>query len=455
MKEHIVLIGAGSAMFTRGLVTDLIRSGAEADLALVDIDPRALQVAEALTRKMIAARQAPITVRASTDRREVLRGATAVICTVGVGGRRAWEQDVFIPRRYGFYAPVGDTVGPGGSSRALRMIPALVDIARDVLDLAPDALFFNYSNPMAPVCRAIHKATSANVVGLCHGVLHVAHFLAEALNAPLSGLNYTAVGINHLTWFTAVRANGLDAMPQLREIAARKLAAGFDAQTPAPTDPGDAMMYPYENPFSWELLRLFGAFPAVLDRHVTEFFPQFFREGRYYNRKLGVDAFSFEATIREGDETYAAMERDALDPQPLPLDYFDQFSGEHEQVMDIIASIRHEQGIVFSANLPNTGQVPNLPRDAIVESPALVGSEGLRALQLEPLSPALAGTLATRYQWVETIVEAALEGSRDKFIQALVLDGYVTSFDVARRLADELLTAQAAYLPQFKLGDHT
>jgi len=178
MTESLVLIGAGSAVFTRGLVAALIRQGRSADLALVDVDPRALRVAEGLARKMIAAGGAPITVRATTERREVLPGATAVICTIGVGGRRAWEQDVFIPRRHGLYAPVGDTVGPGGSSRALRMIPAMVAIARDVLELAPGAVFINYSNPMAPICRAVRKATGAAVIGLCHGVESVADLLA-------------------------------------------------------------------------------------------------------------------------------------------------------------------------------------------------------------------------------------------------------------------------------------
>jgi alpha-galactosidase len=161
MKEKFVLIGAGSAMFTRGLVGDLIRTGMEAELALVDIDPHALEVAQRMTAKMIAARQAPIQLSASVDRREVLPGATAVICTIGVGKRRAWEQDVFIPRKYGIFMPVGDSVGPSGSSRALRMIPDMVAIAQDVLDLAPTALFFNYGNPMAPVCRAVIKATGA------------------------------------------------------------------------------------------------------------------------------------------------------------------------------------------------------------------------------------------------------------------------------------------------------
>ena len=144
MREKIVLIGAGSASFTQGLVADLLQRDMEADVALVDVDPTALEVAERLTRKMITARRPGIGLTASVDRRDVLPGATAVICTVGVGGRRAWEQDVLIPRKHGIFQPVGDTVGPGGTSRAMRMITAMVGVAEDVLDLAPDALFFNY-----------------------------------------------------------------------------------------------------------------------------------------------------------------------------------------------------------------------------------------------------------------------------------------------------------------------
>src|SRR3954453_19943292 len=265
MREKIVLIGAGSAEFTRGLVADIIRSGDPTDLALVDIDPAALGTAERLVTKMIAARQAPVTLTAATDRRDVLRGATAVICTVGVGGRRAWEQDVFIPRRHGIFQPVGDTVGPGGTSRALRMIPAMVAIAEDVLDLAPDALFFNYGNPMAPVCRAVHKATGAQVVGLCHGVLHVAEYLADALGVPPTALHYTAVGINHLTWFTEIRADGQDALQRLQEIAALR-AAPVPGRSALGTHVAQAGTAPragpdpaQDNPFSWELFRLFNA----------------------------------------------------------------------------------------------------------------------------------------------------------------------------------------------------
>lgn len=428
MREKIVLIGAGSAMFTRGLVADLLRKRWAADLALVDISPQALAVAERLTRKMIAARRTPVRLRAATDRRQVLRGATAVICTIGVGGRRAWEQDVFIPRKYGIYQPVGDSVMPGGTSRALRMIPAMVDIARDVLDLAPDALFFNYGNPMAPVCRAIRRATGAPVVGLCHGVRAVAHYLARALHTDPDVLTYTAVGMNHLTWFTEVRVSGHDAMPRLHRIAAR----------------------PPDNPFSWHLMRLFGAFPAVLDRHVVEFFPGMFaRAGTYYGKTLGVDDISFEAVIARGDRIYEEMRAEAFRRGPLPSDYFNRISGEHEEALDIIESIRRDAGDIYSANLPNCGQVPNLPPEAILESPAVANAAGLRPIALPPLPAGIVGTLATRLAWVETVVEAALEGSREKFIQALVLDGAVDSLETATKLANDLLAAHAPYLPQF------
>jgi alpha-galactosidase len=438
MREKIVLIGAGSAMFTRGLVADFMRRGEALDLALVDIDPDALAVAEGVARKMIEAKRAPIALTAATDRRAVLRGATAVICTVGVGGRRAWEQDVFVPRKYGIFQPVGDSVMPGGTSRALRMIPAMVAIAQDVLDLAPRALFFNYGNPMAPVCRAIRKATGAPVVGLCHGVFHVAAFLAKQLGEPPADLRFAAVGMNHCTWFTEVRLRGEDAMPRLRDKARAELARLTSIENPSEL-----------NPFSWQLFLLFGAFPAVLDRHVCEFFPQFFRTGKYYGKTLGVDVFSVEKTISGGDRIFEAMREEAMSGKRLSEGYFERIGGEHEQVVDIITSIRADAGNVYSANLPNRGQAPNLPAEVIVESPAIADGGGLRAIAQPALPPGIVGTLATRFQWVETIVEAALEGSRDKFVQALILDGSIDSMEVAERLADDLLKAHAEYLPQF------
>jgi len=456
MKEKVVLIGAGSAVFSCGMVADLIRQGWEAELALVDINPEALEVVERLGRKMIEASGAPIALRASTDRREVLSGATVVICTVGVGGRRAWEQDVFIPRKYGIYQPVGDTVMPGGTSRAMRMIPAMVAIAEDVLELAPKALFFNYSNPMGPICRALRKATGVEVVGLCHGVLHVAHYLASSLSVSLENLEYSAVGLNHLTWFNEVRIAGEDAGGRLREIAEEKLSRIHQPGSlgecflesgswePGPDEPEQI------NPFSWELLLKFGAFPAAMDRHVTEFFPWMFaREGGYYGKTLGTECYSFERTIACGDRDFERMREDAFSSGHLGEEYFRRISGEHEQVMEIIESIRSDKKRVYSANLPNRALVLNLPGEAILELPAAAGKCGLMPLVVGELPSALAGILAMRLAWVETTVEAALEGSREKFIQALILDGAVESVEQATGLADELLQAQAEHLPWY------
>jgi len=443
IHEKVVLIGAGSAMFTRGLMADMIRQGWQGEIGLVDIDPNALDVAARLSRKMVAARNAPLTISASTDRTELLPDATAVICTVGVGGRRAWEQDVFVPRKYGIYQPVGDSVMPGGTSRALRMIPPMVDIARDILRLAPTAVFFNYGNPMSPVCRGIRKATGAPVTGLCHGVHGVAQSIAAELDVSLDQMQYTAVGINHLTWFAEVRVDGVDALDKLRDIARTKLAD-------LPTD-GAAPRNAIANAFTWQCVELFGAFPAVYDRHVVEFFPHMFgREHAYFGQTLGVDDYAFELVIARGDEIFAEMSQVARAEGPLSNDYFDQISGEHEQVTDIITSIRNDTRDIYSANLPNAGQVPNLPRDAVIECPCVADAAGLRPISQPALASGLAGTLATRFQWVETVVEAALEGDRDKFVQALLLDGSVDSVQIARKLADDMLAAQAEYLPQFQ-----
>jgi alpha-galactosidase len=450
----IVLVGAGSAMFTVGVVSDLIENGLVAELALVDIDPDALDTAYKLTMKMVAARASSLKVSAAVDRRQVLKGADVVVTTIGVGGRRAWEQDVFIPRKYGISMPVGDTVGPGGTSRALRMIPAMVDIARDVLTLAPEALFFNYANPMSPVCYAVQAATGAPIVGLCIGTWHTVRYLADALKVDPKDLSYNVAGINHLTWFSEVSIKGVDAMPMLRQQAKKVIqsaqsavdaAEDGSASIPHSGGPFDSS---FREPFSWQSLLWFDAFPAPGDRHITEFFPQLFRDGRYYGKTLGVDEFRFEDTIAAGDEIFAEMRTDALNPGALPDSYFASQGGEQEQVVEILQAIHNNVNKVFFANLPNSGQAPNLPLGMVVETPAVTDGRGIHPIQQSPLPTAAAGALATRFAWVETVTEAALEGSRQKFIQALILDGAVNSPDAAVRLAEDLITAHKAYLPK-------
>jgi alpha-galactosidase len=436
MREKLVLVGAGSAMFTGALVADVCDRGWEGELGLVDIGEEALAVAEGLCKKIIAAKKAPLKLSASRDRREILPGATVVITTIAVGGRRAWEHDLNIPREHGIYQPVGDSVMPGGTSRALRMVPPMVDIANDVVELAPDALFFNYANPMGVVCRAVRKETKAGMVGLCSGVWGIGHQLARFLGVKESEFQYTAVGMNHLTWFTELRARGEDLMPLMRQRIAESLAAG--------KPPGRLCA---------KLFQIFGAFPAVGDGHVSEFFPGLFPDGSPEARLDPSHRWSREGIIREGDRIYAEMKEKAFSKEPLAPDYFEKNrgEGEHEQATEIVESIRIDLGRVYSANLPNTGQVPNFPPEAIVECNALATVSGMKAIAQPPLPPGIVGTLATRFAWVETVVEAAMEGSRAKFVQGLILDGSVKSIDMAEQLADELLAAHAQHLPRFRV----
>ncbi len=442
-------------MCTRGVVGDLINRGWNVELALFDIDEDALAVAQKLAQKMIEVKDSPIIVTSSIDRREVLTDATAVISTIGVGGRRAWEKDVLIPRKYGIYQPVGDSVGPGGTSRAMRMIPAMIDIARDVVELAPNALFFNYSNPMSAICRAVRKVTDAKIIGLCHGVFDTGHYLERVLGVPNNELVYSAVGINHLIWFTEISHRARSVMEKMNEIANSVVQRHAAAQTVGEhfRESGTADVAVEstadQSPFSWQLQYAFGAFPAPLDRHVTEFFPQFYREGAYFGKTLGVDAYSFEATISQGDNIFDEMRAAAISDDRLNSDYFKQLSGEHEQVVDIIQSLRNGDGKIYSVNLPNVGQIGNLMMNAVVESPAIAVNGQLKPIVQKNLTSALAGTLATRFEWVETVVEAAIESDREKFIQALILDGAVRSIADAQAMADEFIDEQSQWTSAF------
>ena len=454
-RKRIVLIGAGSAAFTQGLLADFIRAGKAWELRLVDIDPRALQTAEGLARRMVEARQADVTVKASTDRTEMLPGADVVVTTIGVGGRRGWEADVLIPRKYGIFQPVGDTIMAGGVSRAMRMIPALVDIANDVVKYAPDARFFNYANPMTANCRAVRKATRADVVGLCIGTAHVVWELADLLGAPRDEVSALAAGVNHFTWVYDLRWRGRDAWPLLRDVVARERASGGPQPSGDVAPGGDTTLarpgwrHVAHNPFSWSLFHAYGAYPAVNDRHVVEFWPERFPEGRYEGKTLGVDVMVFEDVIRHGDAHYESMRRQAAGDEPLDEAVFERGVGEHSQLTEIIDSIAADDRRMYFANLPNQGAVPNLPYDAVLEMSSVATGRGLTPVRAIDYPDALAATQMRKIAGIEVTVEAALSGSRSLFVEALLMDGSVTDRGVAGSLADDLIAAHRHNLPQF------
>ncbi len=447
-KHKLVMIGAGSAMFTQGIIIDWLkrRPEGEWEIALVDINPVILEATEKLVRRYMLNAEKPAKITASTERKDVLPGATAVVCTIGVGSRRAWEQDVFVPRKFGIFQPVGDSVMPGGVSRAMRMIPPMLAIAKDAERLCPEARFFNYSNPMTAIVRAIRRHTRVPVVGLCMGTEDSIRHLAQVAGVPEDKVTARWAGLNHLTWIMEIRAEGRDLWPVIKPKVAEWRRNGIDHSSwgsafGSPAGEGKLSM-----PFSWELLDEFGGFPAPEDRHVTEYFPERFPHGQYYGSVLGVDAYSFERTIAVGDKIYDDTIRLGRETGRLPID---RTGGEHEQMLEILEGVQRDARRWYSANVPNNGTVPNLPKDAILEIPCVATANGVLPVPQPELSPKITAVLLRRLGAIEAQVEAAVTGDRKLMAQAMVLDGGVTDYAQAAKLTDAMIAAQKEHLPQF------
>lgn len=221
--KKIAFIGAGSFGFTRDLVRDILSFPALADstIALMDIDEERLAFIKEAVDKIVAAGNYPAKVIATTDRVEALKDADGVVCTILVGSVDVWRHDIEIPKKYGVDINVGDTRGPAGIFRALRTIPVMLDICRDIERYCPEAIFLNYTNPMAMLCRVMQEKSTVNVTGLCHSVQGTASMLAEWIGAPLEEITYLCAGINHQAWYLQFKWNGRDAYPLIREAIKR------------------------------------------------------------------------------------------------------------------------------------------------------------------------------------------------------------------------------------------
>lgn len=450
-RHVLTLIGAGSAVFTRGLLADLISATdlGSWEIRLVDVDPASLEVAAALADRMVAARKAGdrVVVRADVDRTSLLPGSDFVVTCVGVGGRNAWLTDHEISMRHGVFQPVGDSVLPGGISRLLRTVPVMVEIARDVAELAPSAFFFNYSNPMTANVMAITGHTEAEVVGLCHGMHHIQRELAQFIDKPLEETSTLYAGINHLTFIYDFRWQGRDAWPLVRDRLAREFIGEPD------TDELGRIFYDnvsvWHHPFCWELFERYGAFAAAGDRHVTEFFPERWARGDYFGRKLGVDAFSVPEILEWGEQRYRSMREQATGDTPLDQTAFDRSTGEQEQLIAIIRSILGDRRDIFSCNVINRGVVPGIPQDAAPEVPGVATGRGIRPMYVPDLGTPLTAILNRRLAPVYLAIEAAMSGDRDLVVEAMIADGGVTDPQAATDLTSELLAAQKRFLPNF------
>jgi alpha-galactosidase/6-phospho-beta-glucosidase family protein len=427
-KPKLVLIGAGSTVFTPGLLADLASSAVfdQAEVHLVDLNADAAETMARLGRRIAGARGSSMTVHSHVERREALPNASLVATTIAAGGAEGWRSDLEIPLRHGIRQTVGDTVGPGGVLRALRQVPELVAIGRDVAELAPDAWLINYANPLTANVRAItgwaHRAT----VGLCHGTMHTKAELAQALGLPNPEVSAVFAGINHLCWLLDIRHGNRDLYPTLREGATA-----------------------IAEPVTADLMRLYGLYPAPGDRHVAEFFDWYL--GGAVDEKLpwglqpGLD--ETHRYIDTKQDLWDRLHRQAAGEAELDLVPPGQ---EAERLVAIAeALLTGEEIAELAVNVPNDGKIAGLPPEAVVEVPAVVNGSGITGQPVGELPAALTATLSARCQQQELTVQAAITQSRTLAIQALALDPLVPNPQTATAILDDAVAAQHPWLDAF------
>jgi len=446
-ERSIVLVGAGSTVFTPGLLTDLASSRTFDGwtVHLVDLDADAAETMARLGQRIAVQRGSTLTVEAHTDRREALPGASFVATTIAVGGATGWLHDLQVPARHGIAQTVGDSVGPGGVLRALRHVPELVAIARDVAELAPEAWLVNYSNPLTANVRAITSQTPVRAIGLCHGTMHTRTALAAELALPADEVHAVFAGLNHLCWLLDLRHGTEDLYPRLRALVAER-AGGIDAPPTGREGTHQAV--------SADLFRTFGLYPSPGDRHVSEFFGWYLRGADGDHLPWGLQT-GRDMTIRyigEKADLWERLHAQADGTEPLP-DVRDQEAERLVAILEALVSSR--DAVELAVNMPNEGKIPNLPPEAVVEVPAVVGAGRITGQAVGPLPAAIAAVLTARSQQQELTVRAAVTGDRRLALQALALDPLVPDPAKAAAVLDDAVTAHAPLLDRFAAGTTT
>lgn len=444
MRDKIVIIGVGSVSFGPSILGDLFTFADElrgAEVWLVDINAESLDVMARYAERLNDAFERPFMLRCAADRRAALPGADFVIVSVAVDRMAAWKLDWQIPLKHGVRHVLGENGGPGGLSHALRNIPLLLDIARDVERLAPGALLLNFTNPMSRLCMAVHRHTCVPFVGLCHQIGEGYTLVNQALQiVPRDAehatrgwhnlvaeierrIHITAAGLNHFTFILDIRdaATGEDLYPRLRE----KLAA---------------MPLDFEL-MSRRMMDAFGLFCATGDGHAGEYVG-------FAAETLALTGYDFARYEQRGHEQWERVRQLAGLEDAAAVRASVKRTGE--RAIPIIHAVRRDLNQhELSANIPNDGCIANLPDDAIVEVPAVVNARGVHGVHVGLLPKGLAALMRREVEIQELVVEAGVRGDRNAALQALLLDPHIHSYAQATHLLDDLIKAHARYLPQF------
>jgi alpha-galactosidase len=440
----ITVIGGGSYQWAPTIIADILQfpSLSAAHLVLQDIDPAPLPLMESYAKQAITTLGADATVETTTDQRAAIDGADAVVVTISTGGFRSMRHDLAVPERFGIKQSVGDSVGPGGINRALRNIPVLVGIARDMEDLAPDAWLLNITNPMTVLTRAVLRETSIKAVGLCHEIMGFLWDLSITGETPIGDIKPTLTGVNHFPVFTELDMGGRDGIAWMRE-----LAAGADTE---PDDSGEQewksrTLFRRRHAVKIELLARYGALPAAGDRHLAEFLPGILTPESDWGAGYGVHLTTIEDREKHQGQYVEHVQKMLDGSEPIPT----WQSGE--MVAPVLDSIVTGTPRELPVNIGNHGQAADLPPDVVVEGMCVVDASGIRGRDVVSAPAPLAELLRRHAVVQELTVEAAVSGDRDLAVAAMSLDPLAGRGDLKQttQMTDELLAATAEWLPQF------
>ena len=435
--SKIALIGAGSTIFAQRLIGDILLTpelAKDTQIALHDIDEDRLRTSEIVTRRITEKLGLKTLVFSSTDRREVLAGSDYVIFMMQVGGYKpSTVIDFEIPKKYGLRQTIADTLGVGGIMRALRTIPVIRDILRDMEEVCPHAIILNYVNPMAMLCMAINQISPGmKMVGLCHSVQGTAEQLANDLNENIEDVDYFCAGINHMSFYLRFekKQNGIkqDLYPRLREIA-------------------EQGSMPKDNLVRYEMLKRLGFFVTESSEHFSEYTPWFIKRDRpdlidEFNIPLDEYITRCEKQISEWDEQRVSLENKNQSIEVCQ---------SHEYAASIINGLENGKEVTINGNVSNEGLIDNLPGNISVEVPCLINTNGIQPVKVGELPTHLAALMMTNINVQQLTVEASLSGKKEHVYHAAMLDPHTAaelSVDEIWHLVDDLLEAHGEMIPK-------
>jgi alpha-galactosidase len=446
---RIVFIGAGSTVFARNLMGDILSFPelSSSTIVLHDINEERLRTSEIVGHKIVETLGVSATIEATTDRRAALAGANYVITMFQVGGYKpSTVIDFEIPKKFGLEQTIADTLGVGGIMRGLRTIPVMLDICRDMEELCPDALLLNYVNPMSMLCWAISRASTIKTIGLCHSVQHTAHQLAEDLGIDAETIEYRCAGINHMAFYLEfqqrIGSQVTDLYPRIAERA-----NVFPMPTRGDVERSDGGFDGLSDAVRYEMFKRLGYFVTESSEHFSEYVPWFIKGGRPdLLDRYGIPLDEYPRRCERQIEGWESLRNRLENPDAR---------------LRVVQSMEYGSGIIHSretgvartvyGNVPNRGIISNLPDDCCVEVPCVVDASGITPVTIGALPPHLAALMQTNINVQSLTVEAALTGKREHVYHAAMFDPHTAAeldLDQIWSLVDELLDAHRGMIPE-------